>query len=83
VDPGVLHRHSKPLLMEGDEADHKGHGEGRLLLIPRGKPLRVHPEGAGAKQPQSTKPYRSSSVTEEKIHGSRGARKFNFSTMAK
>jgi hypothetical protein len=43
-------RHFEPPLMEGDEANHIACGRGQLLLVPRGKPLRVRPEEAGAKQ---------------------------------
>jgi hypothetical protein len=41
-------RHSKPPLVERDEANHMARGRGRLL-IPRGEPLSVRPKGVGAK----------------------------------
>jgi hypothetical protein len=78
----AAHRHYKPRLVERDEANHIPRMRGQLL-IPRGEPLMGRPEGAGVKQPPSTKPYRSSSVTEEKEHGSRRARTLRFSAMAK
>lgn len=42
--------HPEPSLMEGGEADHVARRRGRLLLVSRCKPLRVHFVGMGAEQ---------------------------------
>jgi hypothetical protein len=66
-------RHPKPPLMERGETDHVPRRRSRVGLAPGGRPLRLRPAGErGWSKPSVTRASRSSTVTVEKGHGSRG-----------
>jgi hypothetical protein len=75
-------RHPKPPLMEGGETDHVPRRRSRVGLAPRGQPLRLRPTEERMEQTIGNKASRSSTITVEKGHGSRGGMTVALSAIA-
>jgi hypothetical protein len=75
--------HSEPPLMEGDKAQHIPRRRGRVSPAQRDHPLWLRVTGEGMEQTVGDKGSRSSTVTMEKGHGSRGGTTVPRSAIAK
>jgi hypothetical protein len=74
--------HSKPPLMEGDETDHIPRRRSRVGLTPGAIHSCCGPPERGQSKPSVTRASRSSTVTVEKGHGSRGGTTVTLSAIA-
>jgi hypothetical protein len=75
-------RHPKPLLMEGGEADHVPGGGVGSASLPGASHSGCVPPERGRSKPSATRACRSSTVTVEKGHGSRGGITVGLSAIA-